>query len=469
MLTKRSFILSLIALWLVVAFLPYVLLTPISVNAQTSSNTVDFLYDGSGQRIYKGGSGEEHTYYISPDLEIIVKPDGTYSYRKNYSFSGKLVAVRDNSGGTGQVNYIHQDHLGSTNLVTSEQGTVVSQQVYYPYGSTRLLTTNNQQLITDRQYTGQVSDQDTTGLYYYNARYYNPTIAKFTQADPVNDRLNRYGYVGNNPIGRIDPTGTQTEGSCDWMCWARTIILDLADGWGTEVVDKTPAEINEMWEDPNTQLGLYLGTYWGAAALGGPVAEIVDAGFCAANPDPSCVASAMIPGPNIGRFDVVETAADVDNVYDLTGSILAARGKHLNTYGPHQTMLNPVTGWPVPENIGGFASQEGINLRRYYDIYGDLYHLQHEYQHLIDLNQGITSGYVLEVRARRFALLDPYPLGLKTSVTQQLDWFERQVARGVDPERVNEWYLNYPNDVFQIEMKPYMRERLRKLWTVRAE
>src|SRR3989344_2032210 len=156
MLTKRSFILSLIALWLVVAFLPYVLLTPISVNAQTSSNTVDFLYDGSGQRIYKGGSGEEHTYYISPDLEIIVKPDGTYSYRKNYSFSGKLVAVRDNSGGTEQVNYIHQDHLGSTNLVTSEQGTVVSQQVYYPYGSTRLLTTNNQQLITDRQYTGQV-------------------------------------------------------------------------------------------------------------------------------------------------------------------------------------------------------------------------------------------------------------------------------------------------------------------------
>ena len=119
---------------IVLSIILYLVFGNTSVKAQATSNTVDFLYDGSGQRIYKGESGGEHTYYVSPNLEIVVKPDGSYSYRKNYYFNGKLTAVRNNSTGSEQVNYIHQDHLGSTNLVTSGQGTVVSQQVYYPYG-----------------------------------------------------------------------------------------------------------------------------------------------------------------------------------------------------------------------------------------------------------------------------------------------------------------------------------------------
>src|SRR3989344_1775280 len=106
--------------------------------------------------------------------------------------------------------YIHQDHLGSTSLVTDSTGKVVSKQSYYPYGTTRSysqLTADNSQ--PERQYTGQVSDIDSTGLYYYNARYYNPTIAKFTQADTNNNNLNRYTYTDSNPVNLIDPSGYQ--------------------------------------------------------------------------------------------------------------------------------------------------------------------------------------------------------------------------------------------------------------------
>jgi len=78
------------------------------------TNTVDFLYDAGGQRIYKGVNGGEHTYYITPGVEVEISPQGSVTYRKNYYFSGKLVAVKDNSRGSEQVNYIHQDHLGST-------------------------------------------------------------------------------------------------------------------------------------------------------------------------------------------------------------------------------------------------------------------------------------------------------------------------------------------------------------------
>ena len=100
--------------------------------------------------------------------------------------------------------FIHSDHLGSTNIITDETGEVVSQQVYYPYGTTRATEGLD---VTEREYTGQVSDIPETGLYYYNARYYNPTIAKFTQADSQGDTQNKYSYVANNPIIFIDPTG----------------------------------------------------------------------------------------------------------------------------------------------------------------------------------------------------------------------------------------------------------------------
>ena len=47
------------------------------------------------------------------------------------------------------------------------------------------------------------------GLYYNRARYYNPFIGRFLQADPIGygDGMNTYAYCGNSPIGRVDPLG----------------------------------------------------------------------------------------------------------------------------------------------------------------------------------------------------------------------------------------------------------------------
>jgi RHS repeat-associated protein len=62
-------------------------------------------------------------------------------------------------------------------------------------------------------YTGRRFDNES-GLYYYRARYYWPTIGRFLQTDPIGyaDGINWYTYVGNNPLVFIDPFGLCGEG-----------------------------------------------------------------------------------------------------------------------------------------------------------------------------------------------------------------------------------------------------------------
>jgi RHS repeat-associated protein len=65
-------------------------------------------------------------------------------------------------------------------------------------------------LGTDKKFTGQ--RLDATGLYYYNARYYDPVIGRLISTDTVVQNpadpqtLNRYLYCINNPLKYVDPT-----------------------------------------------------------------------------------------------------------------------------------------------------------------------------------------------------------------------------------------------------------------------
>jgi len=76
--------------------------------------------------------------------------------------------------------YMHQDHLGSSSVATDAGGSLVGGQTYKPFGET---WTESGTFGTDKEYTGQ--RLDGTGLYFYNARYYDAALGRFVSADAM--------------------------------------------------------------------------------------------------------------------------------------------------------------------------------------------------------------------------------------------------------------------------------------------
>ncbi len=128
-----------------------------------------------------------------------------------YVFGGQAVAMRrfvdDNDQG---VELLVGDHLGSTTVSYAADGSDTRRQYYNPWGQVR--HSDPTVVETDIGYTGQRSDT-STGLMFYNARYYDPAMGRFISADtiipdPMDPQdLNRYSYVRNNPAKYTDPTG----------------------------------------------------------------------------------------------------------------------------------------------------------------------------------------------------------------------------------------------------------------------
>ena len=92
-------------------------------------------------------------------------------------------------------------------LATSSAGTVASQQEFDAWCKVRQGSLPQ----TELNYTGQ--RLDSTGLLFYNARYYDPQIGKFISSDTIvpsaanPQAFNRYGYAYNNPLKYTDATG----------------------------------------------------------------------------------------------------------------------------------------------------------------------------------------------------------------------------------------------------------------------
>ncbi len=160
--------------------------------------------------------------------------------------------------------FYHADYLGSTHLVTDALGQVVSERAYYPYGHTRFESTADSS-GPHYQFGGKERDAES-GLDYFENRFYNPTLARFLSVDPLFGdapdgaesedpaqflqdpiNLNLYAFTNDNPVSRIDPTGTQTVYIINKAKTEITVRTNIVI-YGTKASDAVAAKIKTTIE-----------------------------------------------------------------------------------------------------------------------------------------------------------------------------------------------------------------------------
>ena len=154
----------------------------------SGATSASFVYDGDGNRV-KSVMGGVTTYYVGAHFEWT---GSTSTMVKYYYADGQRVAMR--TGNPGTVYFLFGDHLGSTAKTYNATTGATTELRYHPWGGTRYTSGATP---TSFQFTGQRND--ATGLYFYNARYYDPSLGRFLQADSL--VLHSRYYPANGATG----------------------------------------------------------------------------------------------------------------------------------------------------------------------------------------------------------------------------------------------------------------------------
>jgi RHS repeat-associated protein len=107
---------------------------------------------------------------------------------------------------SGTTSYHEADGLGSITSLTASNGSIGQSYTYDSFGNQ---TNSSGSLRNYFRYTAREFDTETN-LYFNRARYYDPSVGRFTSEDLVRfggGDANFYSYVGQNPTNYADPTG----------------------------------------------------------------------------------------------------------------------------------------------------------------------------------------------------------------------------------------------------------------------
>jgi RHS repeat-associated protein len=171
------------------------------VSISGSGLAASFQYDSFGNRYNKTVNSTSTSYLYDGD-NIVQELSGTTPSANLLNGATDQVFNRTDASGARTP---LADHLGSVLGLADDTGTLQTQYTYDPFGNTTSTGTTS---TNTSKYTGR--EDDGTGLYYYRARYYSPTMQRFISEDPsgfAGGDTNLYAYVGNDPVNFVDPSG----------------------------------------------------------------------------------------------------------------------------------------------------------------------------------------------------------------------------------------------------------------------
>jgi RHS repeat-associated protein len=181
--------------------------TVLGANLTRTTTYAGGLYELREESGTAATQARTHVYYISAGNTVLAQ----------------LTRTEPNLLGL-QVEYLHNDHLGTVSFSTSGAGVVSNKVRTDPYGNRfdpskapRL----DQPVVAGvanvtRGFTGHEMEVDDLGVINMGGRIFDPINARFNTPDPVvqspqyGQSYNRYMYVMGNPLGFVDPTGYWT-------------------------------------------------------------------------------------------------------------------------------------------------------------------------------------------------------------------------------------------------------------------
>ena len=177
--------------------------TPLQ-DGELTDYTKKFDYDNAGRLIH-----EKNTKTLNTTGTTYTEI--TYLYDEN-EIIGMIYGTSSSAPAT---YYFRRNLQGDVIAICNVSGTRVVEYAYDAYGNCTVIYAQNAALAEDNpiRYRGYYFDVDT-GLYYLNARYYNPQWRRFISPDDTAyldpesvNGLNLYAYCGNDPVNYADPSG----------------------------------------------------------------------------------------------------------------------------------------------------------------------------------------------------------------------------------------------------------------------
>ena len=169
------------------------------------------IYNGEGQRIQKV-DGDETTNYYYQDGVVAYTTDanGEQNSQNLIGTDGNVLATERFQQNATQYYIYNKDIQGSTSSLVKEDGSADATYQYTDFGETTIQ--GDDQAKNEVCYTGGIYDQSTE-LYYLNARYYNPEDGRFMTENSYRGEImnpetgHLYVYCANNPVNYADPSG----------------------------------------------------------------------------------------------------------------------------------------------------------------------------------------------------------------------------------------------------------------------
>lgn len=174
------------------------------LTALSGGTSAGFAYDAKGRRRSKTVSGTT-TGFLYDGWNLVQELTGGGTPTANLLTGLDIDETFTRTDGAGTSTLL-VDALGSTLELANASGVLQTHYTYEPFGAT---TVSGAASTSAAQFTGR--ENDGTGLYFYRARYYAPSIGRFLSEDPLKCQrdagVDLYTYVGNDPLDLKDPSG----------------------------------------------------------------------------------------------------------------------------------------------------------------------------------------------------------------------------------------------------------------------